>query len=98
MTRTSLDLSKKLYENWCRLESDKTEYIDFEWMVCMVHTYDILNDICVKYAKEFFGEDNKRITAHILDLIQDKDKSVESEIRDACLFNKENKDDTKKNL
>lgn len=53
----SLELAKKLAENWCELESD--EYIDVlnDWSYPL---YDILNDICVKYAKEFFGNEMVR--------------------------------------
>jgi len=86
---TSLELSKKLKENGCKLESeyvycgghiyyeqhedgefedfqecDNTDILDpADWychaagMNCEypIPAYDILNDICVEYAKEFFG-------------------------------------------
>lgn len=71
-THTSLELSKKLAENGCKLKSeimiydkhDSSGYVKVgdEKSVYPVFSifpaYDILNDICVKYAKEFFGDDN----------------------------------------
>ena len=67
---TSLELSKRLAENGCKLESDfvwADEYDSYYIIVPrkskiaklgipIYPAYDILNDICVKYAKEFFGE------------------------------------------
>lgn len=69
---TSLELSKKLKENRCELESEynwfeKTEFtnndilgnfkdIDSQkYIICTA--YDILWDVCVKYAVDFFGEE-----------------------------------------
>lgn len=70
---TSLELSKKLKENGCRLGtskffkidtfSDDREYILYldntishtDYTNGSIGAYDILWDICVKYAKEFFG-------------------------------------------
>jgi len=65
--------------------------------------YDILNDICVKYAKKFFGEENindwhgERIrpswmvhTTIVLWHLQDKD-DAEEYIWEHCLFNPKNK-------
>jgi len=75
---TSLELSKKLAEAGCELESENM-WVKYElwsepklWpsdiasetaFACLsgkreyeYRAYDILNDICVKYAKEFFGE------------------------------------------
>ena len=78
---TSLELSKKLAENGCELESEYYYGIHSDGMngenniIHLIHAkntsetptenyydeeyraYDILNDICVKYAKEMFGED-----------------------------------------
>ena len=72
---TSLELSKKLAENGCKLESeywwkdrDNVPQIMNGFMVRNDKTYkdhitniapayDILNDICVKYATSFFGEE-----------------------------------------
>ena len=64
---TSLELSKKLAENGCKLDSEYWWYQDLNGdthYVCNdtqdkelfmgITCYDILNDICVKYAKEFF--------------------------------------------
>lgn len=73
---TSPDLSKKLAENGCELETsahvcefEKREIIvdllncdgqlleaQYGKLIKKTKTFDILNDICVKYAKEFFGE------------------------------------------
>lgn len=71
---TSLELSKKLEESGCKLESnywfvgdwengENPEMLYFEngkpnsdVIKILYPAYDILNDICVKYAKEFFGE------------------------------------------
>ena len=69
---TSLKLAKKLAENWCELESEYAYYGDYvseieyflshDWSIeqwrKLIPAYDILNDICVKHAKEFFGEDD----------------------------------------
>ncbi len=73
---TSLELSKKLKEGGCELESGMFLCSDLGELTfskncypyraakCGEHmiVYDILNDICVKYAKEFFGEkENSKI-------------------------------------
>ena len=77
---TSKELSKKLAEAGCGLESEyfRVHFINeegfekhevytgrqmddeyaAEWL-SEFPAYDILNDICVKYAKEFFG--NKKV-------------------------------------
>ena len=66
---TSPELSKKLNENGCKLEGEMfwhgddgndnftlENYKDPEhYPGVLYRAYDILNDICVKYAKEFFG-------------------------------------------
>lgn len=58
--------------------------------------YDILNDICVRYAKEFFGngEDICHLelyypdTTYILSLLQqNKKQEAEQYIKNHCLFN-----------
>ena len=59
MKYTSLELSKKLYKNGCELES---EHYAQEGADGCYFKYDILNDICVKYAKEFFGEEKIEYT------------------------------------
>lgn len=79
MKHTSLKLSKKLYENGCKLESEwvwtdmgvakmDKEYPNSKFVFqskevnkkngnrSYYPAYDLLWDICVKYAKEFFGE------------------------------------------
>lgn len=65
---TSKELSKKLKDGGCELEAEKAylihedkthSFIDsenFSKNLGLNYAYDILNDICVKYAKEFFGE------------------------------------------
>ena len=61
---TSLELSKKLAEGGCRLESayrhQETEWEGgYDGRAVVVRNwpkYDILNDICVKHSKKFFGE------------------------------------------
>jgi hypothetical protein len=64
--------------------------------------YDILNDICVKYAKEFFGKDDgiddpfeyskRGHTERILGFLQqDKKQDAEDYIWEHCLFNPKNK-------
>ncbi len=64
---TSQWLSKKLAESGCELKSDYAYVNDkgkilntSHWFYKEEHpyAYDILNDICVKYPKEFFGEEN----------------------------------------
>ena len=57
--------------------------------------YDILNDICVKYAKEFFhGAEsyNEACAIEIMRLLrQNKKQKAEEVIWEHCLFNPENK-------
>ena len=63
---TSLKLSKKLAEAGCDLKNgyywhnvigDKAKVSHkHETLAPLFPAYDILNDICYKYAKEFFGE------------------------------------------
>lgn len=70
-THTSQEFSKKLYEAGCSLKSNAEWDVTMggEYILCssdgikasycrakpIYPAYDILNDICVKYAKEFFG-------------------------------------------
>jgi len=68
-THTSLWLSKLFHQNGCELESDIYMYqsdclgvvyeIDYHTVDYLgpnrYKSYDILNDICVRYAKEFFN-------------------------------------------
>ncbi len=130
---TSLELSKKLSENGCELESgyahieeieedgvvniDNWEVVDGEWGKCRtivftkeeerfgfeidgIRAYDILNDICVKYAKEFLGDKgltsyespSSSIISWIIYLLQkNKKKEAEDYIWEHCKFNPKNK-------
>lgn len=70
--RTSQELSKWLKENGCELESDvwwgrekkednlklcfDNNHYDDENYIPIYNAYDILNDICVKYKEQFWGE------------------------------------------
>ena len=68
---TSLELSKKLHEAGFKGESEYvwrkftmgykfgTALDDVTSNVEKIPSYDILNDLCVKYAKELFGEYKK---------------------------------------
>lgn len=106
---TSFEFSKKLFQNGCKLE---TNLVYINKNICMrrhdalynqIPAYDILNDLCVKYAKEIFGEEvwqhsfrikkgYRDITTNILIMIQEDEsqKKIEKYIWDNCLFNKEN--------
>jgi len=93
----SLKLAKKLYENGCRLESEETWSNNMcGWIpVKTIPAYDILNEICVKYAKKFFGSKVKAgITFVIFELIaiQNKKKEAEDYIWEHCVFNPKNKE------
>lgn len=112
--RTSPGLSLKFAEAGCEFESiyswdvkrghlvDVTGIIGHIELLELVPTYDILNDICVKYAKEFFGEQTDdffgcipvwRIHPQkILSFLQIGEKQeAEEYIWDHCLFNPKNK-------
>ena len=90
---TSLELSKKLKDNGCDIWYmgiyKKDEY----------KTYDILNDICCRYYKEFFGYGLEEIrysyyniTVEILKLLQqNKIQEAEEYIWEHCKFNPLNK-------
>lgn len=70
MNYTSLKLSKLLYENGFKKNSKYLRIGDLEYLVAKeqsekeefaseyekIPAYDILNDLCVKCAKEIFGE------------------------------------------
>jgi len=115
--KTSLELSKKLKDNECELESEfywaYCKYLD-TWtlefskrktkkgfLVTKIYpALDILNDICVKHAKEFFGENYLLYTEYIFTLIQlneielkqNKIKDeIEEYIWEHCSFNDKNK-------
>jgi hypothetical protein len=54
--------------------------------------YDIIWDICIRYAKEFFDETWKLHTKNIFCLIQNNEKQkAEEYIWEHTIFNKENK-------
>ena len=119
---TSLELSRKLNENGCELESEmfrrgekltnesffrkRKKFINVIGHIDIknIPAYDILNDICVKYAKEFFGEldmskydepyryPNRYYPKEILNLLQEnKKQEAEDYIWEHCLFNPKNK-------
>jgi len=61
---TSLKLSKKLSVNGFEGESeeyhrDRTANVEQGVSYPLIKKYDILNDLCVKYAKEMFGEEEE---------------------------------------
>lgn len=83
MNYTSLKLSKFLHDKGFKKNSElPTHEVFGEWeggysdgkqpLLEEYNKYDILNDLCVKYAEEIFGE--KRITIHILELLQQNKK------------------------
>ena len=112
---TSLKLSKLLTDNGFEGESEysyKRYYVNgggklSEPKFCNDNTgeypaYDILNDLCVKYAEEMFGNKMKRagcrrclvyigydMTNIIISLLQQNKKDeAEEYIWEYCLFNK----------
>lgn len=104
---TSLELSKWLHKNKCELESDIYWYKNFsgnQWELqkgkyykesdgYQFPAYDILNDICLKYALSFFDKSKvERCAKIILKLLQVNEKQeAELYIRENCLFNPNNK-------
>lgn len=119
---TSFEFSKLLWENGCRLYTTHIIYQnrydetitnksqippDCDWGIKVWYCYDILWDICVKYAKEFFGDEE--IKTYNSDMPYDKSniflpinilrmillnisqEEVEKYIWDNCLFNPKNK-------
>lgn len=127
---TSKELSKKLADNGCKLESEpcwaNVEWYehgdgDGEWRISDKHifleeipqpyhrqaypeyerdwrkkikiypAYDILNDICVKYAKEMFGSHRYEICIEILaSMMAGKKEEAEDYIWEHCKFNPKN--------
>lgn len=110
---TSLELSKKLMENidndenlkvshmWCRMRGARWKFEEiiiyphfyYEW----IPAYDILHDICVKYADKFFEKErNVGYYDHFMIIIkllqQNKKQEVELYIWEHCLFNPKNKE------
>ena len=58
------------------------------------NSYHLLEDICVRYAKEFWGDEEQEWyhTYNIMDLLQhNKKQEAEQYILDNCLFNPKNK-------
>ena len=87
MKYTSIELSKKLAEGGCTLESEKHYYEDclpnkknedgtYElinvWQKIEIPKYDLIHDICIKYADSFFkgkiGSWHPRNT-HIIEVV-----------------------------
>jgi len=103
---TSLELSKKLAENGCdylkptkywQVKSKEVKLVDEMYSHPLVDyyypAYDILWDICVKYARQFFG---KPLPADLLvdifmAMVSNKKQEAEDYIWQNCLFNKKNK-------
>lgn len=113
-THTSLDLSKKLKEVGCDLESEnyivdimfpsndekeykifgKRELEELPKELPNFFTYDILNDICIKYAKEFFGEDELKLNIQeniFWYIAKNRKQEAEDYIWNYCKFNPKNK-------
>lgn len=110
---TSLELSKKLKENWFEWEvviwrkhhwvdgaMDEWELVNKKeedrlydtWWIIYLPVYDILNDLCVRYTKEMFGDKQESIPTKIFHLIKDwKKQEAEEYIRENCFFNPKNK-------
>ena len=105
---TSPKLSKLLNDNGCKLESDYSWWVspnteqfvnrkdappNFNKTERYFPAYDILNDICVKYAREFFGDIRRgEYTREVLALLQRNQKQeAEDYIFEHCLFNPKNK-------
>ncbi len=120
---TSVEFSKWLDENGCLLQSDywwcrsvtskstlrlsgKSD-IDHHVIARVYPAFDILNDICVRHVKPFFGYEvgigthGERLretswqyhTEVIFKFIQNKMKQrAENYIKEHCVFNPENKE------
>jgi len=116
---TSLKLSKLLAENGCDLETQhfygKPKREQNVWVIVKkvldgnvdwdyIPAYDILNDLCVKYAHEVFGTEwatmpsgdaNRAFYVHpaiILHFLQQgRQEKAEDYLWKRCVFNPENK-------
>jgi hypothetical protein len=96
MKYTSLEFNKKLAEVGFDEESDEVLHNAYD-DGNPVRVYDILNDLCVKYAKEVWGEyeidcwDDMSHTIRVMRLLQQgKQDEVEQYIEEnSILFNKE---------
>jgi len=103
----SLETAKQLKEWGCELESEWCfRYLPFsesEYQICrrdeavgiyasnIIPVYDILNDICVKYAREFFGEPASYVEYSLPHtvlsfMMEGKKQEAEKYILDNCLF------------
>ena len=84
---TSFELSKKLFENGCRLGTTASEgYIG----------YDFFWDICMKYSKEMFIKSNIINYSPMIDVVGMLLKNIAQEDIEEifwrwCKFNPENK-------
>ena len=109
---TSTDFSKKLRENGCELPasfywatSRRRETPKFYFRSKKYPTiknlirypaYDILNDICVKHIKEFWGIDKRGVNGWaracmVMELmVRGRKEEAEKYIWDTCLFNPAN--------
>jgi len=102
---TSLELSRWLYENGCELKSDYSWDIKRGHLINtqditgdlssmeLAPAYDILNDICVKYVKEFWTNDVESLmkTFAVFRLFQQgKKQEAEDYIKKYCKFNSNN--------
>lgn len=95
-----VEVSYEINSRW-ELHRD-SDFID-ELTGIWISAYDILNDICVKYAKEFFGEDNWNtgglislsdyFSQRILRLLQQgkTQDEIEEYLWSVCLFNPKKK-------
>ncbi len=100
----SPEIAKKLWENGCRLRSEyyyqfdeKGKYIGMMFIdkpmsakAILYPAYDILNDICCKYVKDFFGNGIKEVRI-LFKLQHGFKKEVEEDIWNNCLFNPKKK-------
>ena len=87
-------------EDFRTFGSKKIKLISEKGLYRGYYSYDILNDLCVKYAKEMFGEkmvfnvngDFNITTVNVLNLLQqNKQDEAEEYIWKNCLFNPNNK-------
>jgi hypothetical protein len=105
---TSLKFSKKLkeagFEKYSKWSWKDEKYLGYKLTDEYVshdedgfndyYSYDILNDLCVKYAAKIFGEAWKFVDTHnILMMLQDgyTQEEVELYIWENSILNKENK-------
>jgi len=108
---TSQKFSQKLKENGCELESKKW-YIDGVLLTKIspehqlfnreiIRSYDIIYDVCIKYAVEFFWDnlqgdldrEDVNCTEWVLSMLQENEPQdkIEKYIWDNCKFNPLNK-------